>query len=363
MTYVVGWKDEKNVYVVADSALSSELKSDEISISSFGEIEKVYGNYQVSEQALKIAVLQNKYIISFAGLTTKIYSVLEFIRDNLEMDLNIYEVLEYAKNSMPSDEYELIIAFYDNRPILLHFNGKETIEREFVQIGSGVPVFRNTIEVYTKKKIQYEDPSFKLVYIVTLIQCTSIKEGLIKHGVGGAFSGIRAGENGISWCSDSTYCIYEDNQLSSLKSVTIMPRDNCVFVSSQYKEVVPNSTYFGWNVNPQELITKWKTTEDPFLEYHKSDFYIFYNVELNCIRIYYTQRNTHTVYFRLWVKNDVDKTHHFFALNEPIGEDLTELNSVAIRIPQLYPYLSRKDYILKFNDQDKFPDYEDDGYR
>ncbi|WP_055108150.1 hypothetical protein [Paenibacillus ihumii] len=362
MTYVIGWRDEHNVYMIADSALSSVSQSQDRTQTSFGEIEKTYHNYMVKEGALKLSILHQEYLISYAGMMPSIYSALEFIQQNLELGLTIYEVLTYLSNSFTSDEYKLLIGFYDERPILLHYDGKETTEHDIVQLGSGAVLFGDLFIRFIQKHLQSGDPSWKLVTMISYIQCQSIMDGLIEYGVGGNFAGARVCHEGIHWCSDMTYCLYEDD-LAMVRTVTVMARNNCIFVSTDYKTKSPNNIFFGWNLNDEEFLENWKKHGLSMLDDLKSDFYIFYSPVRQNLRIIYCNKKVQNDYFRLWVKNTDEQLHSFLALSEKLGEELKAPNSIGFLMATPFPYMTRKDYVIRFNDQAIVPDYEDEGYR
>ena len=67
MSYCYVWKKEDRVYMIADSATSSECDSDSLKLSSFGEKQGRFGKYYVSERQLKIYRINHETVAAFSG--------------------------------------------------------------------------------------------------------------------------------------------------------------------------------------------------------------------------------------------------------------------------------------------------------
>ncbi|MNJ58858.1 hypothetical protein D3C77_545140 [compost metagenome] len=134
-------------------------------------------------------------------------------------------------------------------------------------------------------------------------------------------------------------------------------------MSTDYKTKSPNNIFLGWNLKDEEFLENWKKHSLSMLDDLKSDFYIFYSPVSQNLRIIYCNKKVQNEYFRLWVKNTDEQLHSFLALSEKLGEELKAPNSIGFLVAAPFPYMTRKDYVIRFNDQAIVPDYEDEGYR
>src|SRR5690606_16949745 len=110
------------------------------------------------------------------------------------------------------------------------------------------------------------------------------------------------------------------------------------------------------------ILQSWESQGFSLLDDLKSDYYIFYSTVNHNLRIISCNKQVQNDYFRLWIKTTDKQLHFFLSLSEKLGEEIKKPNSIGFLISTPFPYMTRKDYIIRFNDQHLVPDYEDEAY-
>ena len=94
MSYCIAWKKNEQVFMLSESAISSFEDDIQAGISTFGEVQGLYGKYYVQEGLLKIIKINDDFVLGVSGdvptiieLLTHVYSLREML--TLEILRNI----------------------------------------------------------------------------------------------------------------------------------------------------------------------------------------------------------------------------------------------------------------------------------
>ncbi|WDU78698.1 hypothetical protein [Lysinibacillus sp. G01H] len=368
MTYCLAWKDKKNVYMVADSAVSSSVLDTELESSSFGDIHEKRGKNYVYEGTLKLQTINNSYIICYAGNLITINGMLELLSTQLECGINVSEAFETIKNSLSNFDADFLIGYIEsNIPVLLHFDGENLIDKEYCQIGSGTSSeswsYRNEF-IRNKNLEKGASPNQSLASTVVILQIYSLKENMMNLGVGGLIFGLRLDNEGIHWCKDTTYYLYNID-LMDYHLVTVIARDNNLHVLSSL-----NSMHLIFPSHQNDIPNKILHEQySEFLHKSMTDYFVFASVFYPTIVLIQISGRIHNEYFRLYYKRDGIYTHYRFIINPEIanlinGVGYPEDEIVFFRweLALSIPYKSRKDVIIENGHQDLVEDYDDEGF-
>ncbi|ERJ12736.1 hypothetical protein [Haloplasma contractile] len=371
MTYCIAWKDEKNVFIVADTAVSTKTLSegDNLDTTSFGDLEEKKQDYYVYERKLKVHTINNQYLIGYSGNLDQINEVYPTLEMLLIQGVNITDALTYISNSYDYKECKFLIGYLEDKiPKLLQFDCKDIIYGDFFQIGSGVAnqrwVMRN------KEMLKYiEDesltPEQSLTSIITLLQFYSLKERMIELGVGGVIFGARINLGGIFWCNDITYYIYNDH-FNNYNLVTVIERDNNVAVFSSFNDKM--LIFLGnENINT-EISDEYLESVEEILTITETKYFVFMSVFYPGITILDINYNVHNNLFRMYFKID-EKFNYRFILTEELFDIIMGRyipSDEIILMQWIYTseveYISLKDLIISRGHESIVPDYDDENY-
>ena len=86
MSYCIAWKKNEQVFMLSESAISSFEDDIQAGISTFGEVQGLYGKYYVQEGLLKIIKINDDFVLGVSGdvptiieLLTHVYSLREML--------------------------------------------------------------------------------------------------------------------------------------------------------------------------------------------------------------------------------------------------------------------------------------------
>jgi hypothetical protein len=319
MTFCLGWKDRGEVFIVADTALSSFDLTEKIEgVSSFGENYGNYANSVVEEKALKLIRLNEYSLVTFSGDVKAAFDAIEALK--VLIDDNIIHALEILKNNFQGHQnFELLIATKQDGNRLYHFDNKNGYAEvhNIKGIGGGTKdsdIFNPIIEFLEEHKNHTGDSNLLLTKMVSFLQCFSLKNHLFRMGVGGAFFGARL-EDEIVWCSDLLYIIYSNDLLAEDK--------NMVSVISRYNSVFSASGFDGLNKYFLNLGTDKVFLQNEYL--HNSvgkvlktgypDYLIVYSPFINNMFIIETKKRVYNSVVNMYVKQYHDRTDYAFTFN------------------------------------------------
>lgn len=319
MTFGLGWKYNGEVFIVADTALSSfDLNENVEGISSFGEHYGKYENSIVEEKGLKLIRLNESSLVTYSGDVKAAMDAIGTLKVIIEG--KITDSLESLWNNFQThDNFELLIATKGNENSLYHFDNKNgfTEVQNIKGIGNGAEnpeIFNPVIEFLVQNEQCTEDSEFLLVKMVSFLQCYSLKNHLFRMGVGGAFFGARLKEK-IVWCNDLLYIIYSNDLLAEDK--------NMVSVISRYNGIASASGFDGLNKYFLNIGTDKEFYNSDYLHNVVGkilgsgypDYLIVYSPFINNMFIFNTNKRVYNSVFNMYVKKFHHKTDYAFTFN------------------------------------------------
>jgi hypothetical protein len=295
MTYIVGWKTGGNVYVCADSAVTTEYPNYDAPTlgkqrTTFGELAVEDTDRTVVEGALKITYI-DKAIVASAGLAHVCKEVVDHARFELigvsDVRIAITRALQYVQRSTGlCCQIRLIIAApSEPEPLLCSYDGNPNLEvREIVgergvHFGQLPGVYKDiTAEIVSLLPFLPQSPDDKLASMLAVLQSYGINASLMESGVGGVFAGAYATKDAICWQKDTLYWIYSADEHGSQMScslVSVNARDNAIGSSSQEHGIV--SLKLGWSsgLTHHQWFARWSDELNDLTKEGRYDYHCF----------------------------------------------------------------------------------------
>lgn len=244
MTYALAWKSGSEVFLAADTALtttSSESLELDHPISSFGQ-NNFLGETRTTktEERIHKLFLKNNIGITFAGNYGRALEVITTFYKKIDTGLSIIDSLNEALSLYPvttSCNLQLIIGYYENGPKLLSFNAQKNFhvieDQDIVQIGCPSEAHKDLTEEWidlTNSVSSIENnAATRLTAILGILQSYNYFSPQMDRGVGGAFCGLYIGQGGGSWQPD---ILYTDYGIGRGKLVSTCFRHDCLVINS-----------------------------------------------------------------------------------------------------------------------------------
>lgn len=241
MTYALAWRTPNEVFMAADSAMTTrgENITPMTQESSFGEGHFVddQRSVVVEERVVKL-FLRNNVAITFAGSYRLAINIITSIYDHLGSEMSPRAALEAAlfTHRFPQGEtVQLAIGYFDTQPRLISFNSNGDLlireDEQIVQIGNPLPVHRNLSENWIRD-VAYEadaEAGMRLSALLGVFQSYTIFSPQMERGIGGSFSGLYVDSQGGRWQPDILFIEYGSERG---KIVSTCFRHNCLVVNS-----------------------------------------------------------------------------------------------------------------------------------
>lgn len=224
MTFILAWKDKRNVFISGDAAVTRKGVSDHYIDdiikrgrlnTAFGESVYLTNETTVQESVLKIHKINNEFILGYAGTGDIAIDVInELERDNELTKINLVSKLKAATIIYGSD-FQMAIGYFNKKSsVLLSFNlyGKRKIryhsQYEPVRLGNLrsddlIQLVSSEIAMLFETIARDTTPDKKLVMNCIFMQGVIIRAGLLEQGVGGFFTGGYVNRNGFFWQKDT----------------------------------------------------------------------------------------------------------------------------------------------------------------
>ncbi|MBL1140792.1 MAG: hypothetical protein HND53_02060 [Proteobacteria bacterium] len=263
MTFCFAWKNDKAVFLVADSAVTvfSEQSSVNEQCSSFGEPVVSNKNISIYDGALKILKIYANCAVAIAGDSDSAYNIYDFLYENYEEGINLNALISLmAKSNLPLEKgksVSLIIArLENNKPELILWESEksETIysNQNYFHIGKTIYDFtgfaKTSVDMFRKPiKGVIFDNSRILNSVIAIYQALVIFCQTMQEGVGGLINGLMIDSEGVKWNSDTEYMLYEHGMKNN-NWITVGERDEgiCLFSNiTKKKFTIFNSTTAG----------------------------------------------------------------------------------------------------------------------
>jgi hypothetical protein len=238
MTYALGWKTENEVFLSADTAITTYSDDPELEfdVTSFGENHVADSEKKVEERLVKL-FLKDGIGLTFAGNVRLAFKIAETFYKEIESGSTPKEALQWSinlHNPRPTDKVvKIIIAYYQGgHPYLLSFNSQDDHKiREdevLIQVGSMPKAFIESTKkwISTATLNTQHKPALHLTAMLGVFQMYSIFGNLITTGVGGAFAGLYIDEHGGNWQPDIMFIMHRQGLVSTCF------RNGCLVVNS-----------------------------------------------------------------------------------------------------------------------------------
>lgn len=241
MTYVIAWKSDSEIFLSADTALTSlsDDKTLQITESSFGQPHVLSEDEEnmVEERVVKLFLREN-IGVAFAGSYSLAIRVVTSFYEKIEKGKAPKVSLEEAifdNRFPPGKTIQLVVAYYDSGPHIISFNVNHDLkineEEQIVQIGNPLHIHKKLSEIwikdiYLKTKTK---PVFNLVALLSIFQSYNLFSPQMERGIGGAFCGLFIDASGGRWQPDILYIEYGGLRE---KHVATLFRYDCLVVSS-----------------------------------------------------------------------------------------------------------------------------------
>lgn len=241
MTYALGWKSDSEVFLAADTALTSPIDAMGFHTveSSFGQ-EHVLNDQEeerVEERVVKL-FLRNNIGITFAGSYALAIRVAASFYEKIEQEENPREALNWAlfANPIPKGkDLQLVVAFHDGAPRLISFNvqhdGQIREDEQLVQIGNPLARHRQLTETWINDVILTAagEPALNLSALLGILQSYNLFSPQMERGIGGAFCGLYIDQSGGKWQPDILFVEYGG---AREKNVSTCFRHDCLVINS-----------------------------------------------------------------------------------------------------------------------------------
>ena len=244
MTYALAWKSDSEVFLAADTALtttsSEQLKLD-LSISSFGQ-----NNYleekktRKTEEKIHKLFLKKNVGVTFAGNYRRALEVVESFYKKIDTGLSIIDSLKESLFLYPitaSNNLQLIVGYYKNGPKILSFNAQNDFsiieDQDIAQIGCPSETHKDLTEEWIDQTNNIfpigNIAELRLTAILGILQSYNYFSPQMDRGIGGAFCGLYIGQDGGKWQPD---ILYTDYGIRQGKLVSTCFRHNCLVINS-----------------------------------------------------------------------------------------------------------------------------------
>ncbi|MEO6733856.1 MAG: hypothetical protein ABIN01_21710 [Ferruginibacter sp.] len=245
MTYCVAWKTKNTAFLISDTAMTTDDKSENNKpikkLTSFGEKTFHSKNITVEEWALKQFKIDDNFIICYAGAINKAEEIITTIKKyylkgnplrSLQLavdsvrDINIEEVVQFLF-AFNSNGYTSLFSYnidFDN-------DIKEIPENSLIQIGSlsssQYPYNEVANRFFNEHVLNLTSPTKQFYQFLSYFQHLGLHDNTLKKFAGGLYSGLYLDNNGSCWNEDTSIIIYNRN-LSNPK-IQILGRINYFF--------------------------------------------------------------------------------------------------------------------------------------
>ncbi len=251
MTYILAWKDEHNIYITGDTAITSnvgcktlEEANEAISItrdaSAFGEKtvkrvesiapnEPIRGNYKktvIQEKCVKIQNIDDKIIVGYAGSALHAVKVVKDIIEHIRetpCNYTIRDIIRFAAGCNDITATSFVFGFFeDGKPQLVEVDSSGLKDKNVVKLGmlsvrEDLPDLSDNFASFGFEN--HTASAEKLIQVCSVLQSFFIRNEAMRDGVGGLYTGAYLSKDGFYWREDTIYVTF------SMSSVTLGTND------------------------------------------------------------------------------------------------------------------------------------------
>lgn len=236
MTYVLAWKTDSDVFLAADSALTTTNPNSDrhnLERSSFGKEHIFEDNRVVEERTLKL-FLKNNIGIAIAGRYETAIAMVGTFYEKINEGMSPREALNWTvfthAPALRDGVVQLTVAYFDEQPSLLCFNGGEVVDnQDVVHLGSAPPHYREINEGWLRDlpTLAGNRADMQLAAMLGILQSHGVLNPTLRAGIGGAFAGLRISRQGGTWQPDVLFIEYGTRRL-----VSTCIQNDCFIVNS-----------------------------------------------------------------------------------------------------------------------------------
>ncbi len=285
MSYVLGWKTRSNVYLAADSMLTSSPVSID-AYSSFGERQFTEGKVSIAERGLKI-VTDEDLAIGLCGdferardLAAMVFDAYGRTRDPLDA----LRQMAVSNGPFPlQHEARLVVAWRgDPFPRLFSFNQdghggiREFSEGEGVPLGSVRAMHKGLTQELLKhvSVLEREGSAPYLTAVLGMLQSLGLHDYLLPDRVGGCFTGLRVSRDSMAWQPDLLYLVEEPDKPIWPAIATCIRDGNLIAASTVTNEVRIFATTARPDSNPFAWFEKWSDFARGYIKNRSFDYVV-----------------------------------------------------------------------------------------
>jgi len=312
VTYCIAWKKKNEIFFISDSATSTAYKEvvRSESFMSFGELEDKYNRYYVYERHNKITILNERYIICFAGNMTHGYEMIRILEECLSLNVALNNAIQIIFNSTIHATVDMIIGYESGSEykLCLLKDGK-VVEGDIFEIGSGSQVEEWSAKV--RKWLGYEsiNNGHLLAIMTSLVQIYSVKYHMVNFGVGGTVTGLKYDKEGLHWSSDINYTVLSPDQ-KPLGFITTIIREGILITFSSFSKTIKYLLGYNHNrLSRETILEKNQYIEEELLK-AETDYLVLTNLHKNKMVVLYIGGNLHNQLFRMWRRSRGGETDY-----------------------------------------------------
>jgi hypothetical protein len=270
MTLCIAWLRNDHVYLVADSAVTSNDRPYN-QHSRFGERSHFKIGEHVEERALKIFRHQDS-AIAFAGdadLAREIFSTFKNLSSSF---LPIQSIISAWESHTPFNSRvcgAIFVTYCDGKPKIYRFSPSEHAIwcEESAVIGAvnsaECDLLSATMETMPS---DYVDPDDVLCLGICAVQRFSIFENFLDRGIGGCFSGVSIGPQGLRWMPPTLHVVMDKSEFRASEPgvprvISVRSSNDMTWVWNDLEngwKVFANSSGENIGLTSEQLISKSK---------------------------------------------------------------------------------------------------------
>ena len=283
MTQCIGWIYKNCIYMVADSAVTTEVPAS-LPSSSFGEVYHKVEGKTVEEGLLKLVCINDNIVIAFSGSVRKATSIIEYIKDAILLNHDIETVINGINDSLgPFDKdngVSILVGIINNNiPIMYLWNSCDMelrkIEDGVVHIGSTDTFHKELNRIYLSLFTKGNMPTGRLLPIfMSILQSYTVHEYMLNQFIGGIHYGLVLNSDGIMWHEDIKYVLYGLN-FSNVNEITCICRDGVVIVRSSITNDTRVLLHSINTARPSEWTHKWEKHINDCFTSGKAKYWVF----------------------------------------------------------------------------------------
>lgn len=240
MTYSLAWRSDKEIYMAADTAITSSgdflgLNTQE---SSFGQEHFLNKDksQSVEESVVKL-FLKDNVGMTFAGSYGLAIRLAQSFYEEIAKGVKPLEALKFSLFSNPPIENEniqLAIGYIDNGPKLITYNAKPDsgIEEnhKIIQLGNPLNFHKDLSEDWINDLINSSySADLGLTAMLGVFQSYNLFSPQMERGIGGAFCGLYIDDLGGHWQPD---ILFIEDGGKRPKLVSTCFRHECLVINS-----------------------------------------------------------------------------------------------------------------------------------